>query len=78
MSEISITFLGAAETVTGSRFLVSSGDEQILVDCGLYQGSKEIQAKNREPFPVDASKIKAILLTHAHLDHSGYIPLLVR
>ena len=78
MSEISITFLGAAETVTGSRFLVTSGDEQILVDCGLYQGSKEIQAKNREPFPVDASKIKAILLTHAHLDHSGYIPLLVR
>ena len=78
MSEISITFLGATETVTGSRFLVKAGDEQILVDCGLYQGSKEIQAKNREPFPVDATTIKAILLTHAHLDHSGYIPLLVR
>ena len=78
MEELSITFLGATETVTGSRFLLSCGQERILIDCGLYQGSKEIQARNREPFPVDPRTISAILLTHAHLDHSGYIPLLVR
>ena len=78
MEAPSITFLGATETVTGSRFLISSGDERILVDCGLYQGSKEIQAKNREPFAVDPKSISAIVLTHAHLDHSGYIPLLVK
>ncbi len=78
MTTPSITFLGATETVTGSRFLVSSGDESILVDCGLYQGSKEIQAKNREPFAVDPRSLTAIILTHAHLDHSGYVPLLVR
>lgn len=73
-----ITFLGATETVTGSRFLLSAGDERILIDCGLYQGSKEIQARNREPFPVDPKTLSAIVLTHAHLDHSGYVPLLVR
>ena len=73
-----ITFLGATETVTGSRFLLEYENERILVDCGLYQGSKEIQAKNREPFPVDPESITAIVLTHAHLDHSGYVPLLVR
>jgi metallo-beta-lactamase family protein len=78
MENPSITFLGATETVTGSRFLVSSGEEQILIDCGLFQGSSEIQAKNREPFPIDATTIKAIVITHAHLDHSGYLPLLVR
>lgn len=74
----SITFLGATETVTGSRFLLSYGNEHILIDCGLYQGSKEIQARNREPFPIDPQTISAIVLTHAHLDHSGYVPLLVR
>lgn len=78
METPSITFLGATDTVTGSRFLLSFGAERILVDCGLYQGSKEIQAKNREPFAVDPATISAIVLTHAHLDHSGYIPLLVR
>lgn len=78
MAAPSITFLGATETVTGSRFLLASGDERILVDCGLYQGSKEIQAKNREPFAVDPRTLTAIVLTHAHLDHSGYVPLLVR
>lgn len=78
MGSPTITFLGATETVTGSRFLLEYENERILVDCGLYQGSKEIQAKNREPFPVDPETITAIVLTHAHLDHSGYIPLLVR
>lgn len=78
MGSPTITFLGATETVTGSRFLLEYENERILVDCGLYQGSKEIQAKNREPFPVDPESITAIVLTHAHLDHSGYVPLLVR
>lgn len=78
MESPSITFLGATETVTGSRFLLSFGNERILIDCGLYQGSKEIQARNREPFPIDPQSISAIVLTHAHLDHSGYVPLLVR
>lgn len=78
MGSPTITFLGATETVTGSRFLLEYENERILVDCGLYQGSKEIQAKNREPFPVDPETITAIVLTHAHLDHSGYVPLLVR
>lgn len=78
MEAPAITFLGATETVTGSRFLLSAGDERILIDCGLYQGSKEIQARNREPFAVDPRTISAIVLTHAHLDHSGYVPLLMR
>ncbi|CAB4549549.1 MAG: MBL fold metallo-hydrolase [Actinobacteria bacterium] len=78
MDNPSITFLGATETVTGSRFLITAGDERILIDCGLFQGSSEIQQKNREPFPIDATTIDAIVITHAHLDHSGYLPLLVR
>ena len=78
MEELSLTFLGATETVTGSKFLLTAGRERILVDCGLYQGSKEIQAKNREPFPIEPASITAVILTHAHLDHSGYLPLLVR
>ncbi len=73
-----ITFLGAAGTVTGSRFLVESGEARVLVDCGLYQGLKELRLRNWEPFAVDPATIDAILLTHAHLDHCGYLPVLVR
>ncbi|MBM7456819.1 metallo-beta-lactamase family protein [Oceanisphaera litoralis] len=73
-----ITFLGATQTVTGSKFLVSSGDTQILVDCGLYQGYKWLRERNRQPLPLDLRKLDAIVLTHAHLDHSGYIPVLYR
>lgn len=78
MSQVSISFLGATQTVTGSRFLISDGETKILVDAGLFQGTREIKDKNWEPFPVEPSSIDAIVLTHAHLDHSGYLPLLVK
>ncbi len=72
-----ITFLGAAENVTGSRFLVESGKSRILLDCGLYQ-EREFRARNWEAFPVEPSGIDHVLLTHAHLDHCGYLPKLVQ
>lgn len=73
-----LTFLGATGTVTGSRYLVSHDSQQLLVDCGLFQGYKQLRLKNWAPPPFDPQKIKAVLLTHAHLDHSGYLPLLVK
>ena len=73
-----ITFLGAAGTVTGSRFLLSCGETKVMVDCGLFQGLKELRLKNWEPLAVDAATISAVVLTHAHLDHCGYIPKLVQ
>ena len=78
MSQVLISFLGATETVTGSRFLVSDENSNILIDAGLFQGVREIKDKNWEPFPVEPSSLDAIVLTHAHLDHSGYLPLLVK
>ncbi|HEX4984635.1 MAG TPA: MBL fold metallo-hydrolase [Burkholderiales bacterium] len=74
----SLSFLGAAGTVTGSRYLVEAGGRRLLVDCGLYQGLKHLRLRNWEPFPVAPDSIDAVLLTHAHIDHSGYLPLLVR
>ncbi len=73
-----IQFLGAAETVTGSRFLLTTQDHKVLIDCGLFQGYKELRLKNWEPFPVPPGSLDAVVLTHAHIDHSGYLPLLVR
>lgn len=73
-----ITFLGAAGTVTGSRFLLTCGETQVMVDCGLFQGLKELRLKNWEPLPIDAGGLDAVLLTHAHLDHCGYLPKLVQ
>ncbi len=73
-----IQFLGAAQTVTGSRFLVSAGGKSVLVDCGLFQGLKELRLRNWDRFPVDPASIDAVLLTHAHIDHSGYLPKLTR
>lgn len=73
-----ITFLGAAGTVTGSKFLVEAAGVKILVDCGLFQGLKELRLKNWEPLEVAAEEIDAVVLTHAHLDHCGYLPKLVR
>ena len=73
-----VTFLGAAGTVTGSRYLVTTGERRILVDCGLFQGLKQLRLRNREPLPFDPRELDAVVLTHAHLDHSGYLPLLVR
>jgi len=74
----SLRFLGAAGTVTGSRYLLEIGRRRILVDCGLFQGFKQLRARNRKPFPVRPSTIDTVLLTHAHLDHSGYLPALIR
>ncbi|MBE4720030.1 MBL fold metallo-hydrolase RNA specificity domain-containing protein [Pseudarthrobacter sp. AB1] len=77
-NEDTLRFLGATDTVTGSRYLVESGGQRILIDCGLFQGFKRIRARNRVPFPVPPASIDAVLLTHAHLDHTGYVPALVR
>lgn len=74
----SIRFLGAAGTVTGSRFLVRSDGAQVLVDAGLFQGRKDLRLRNWAPFPVEPSSLDAIVLTHAHIDHSGALPLLAR
>jgi metallo-beta-lactamase family protein len=73
-----LTFLGATGTVTGSKYLLESGSGRVLVDCGLFQGLKQLRLRNWAPFPVDPASLDAVLLTHAHLDHSGYLPLLVR
>ncbi|WP_034923775.1 MBL fold metallo-hydrolase RNA specificity domain-containing protein [Gillisia sp. CAL575] len=78
MKSIKIHFLGASCTVTGSKFLLESQEANILIDCGMFQGIKELREKNWEPFPVDASIIDFVLLTHAHLDHTGYLPRLVK
>ncbi|RMG95642.1 MAG: MBL fold metallo-hydrolase [Deltaproteobacteria bacterium] len=73
-----IVFCGAAGTVTGSCHLVEVGGRRILVDCGLYQGGREVEQQNEEPFGFDPREIDAVILTHAHLDHCGRLPLLVR
>lgn len=78
MDEIQIAFLGAAGTVTGSRFLLSKGKTRVLVDAGLFQGIKELRLRNWEPFEVDPASLSAVVLSHAHLDHCGYIPSLVK
>ncbi|HTM24886.1 MAG TPA: MBL fold metallo-hydrolase [Vicinamibacterales bacterium] len=74
---IQITFLGAARTVTGSKYLIESNGSRIMVDAGLFQGLKELRLRNWEDFPVPPSSVQAIVLTHAHLDHCGYLPRLV-
>jgi metallo-beta-lactamase family protein len=71
-----ITFLGAAQTVTGSKYLLSFDSKKILVDCGLFQGVRELRQRNWRALSVDASAISRVILTHAHIDHSGYLPLL--
>lgn len=73
-----LTFLGAAGTVTGSRYLLDTGAKRVLIDCGLFQGYKQLRLRNWSPPPVDPASIDAVVLTHAHLDHSGYIPRLVK
>lgn len=77
-TKITIHFLGAAGTVTGSKYLIDTEDHQLLIDCGLFQGLKELRLKNWEYPPVDVSAIDAVLLTHGHFDHTGYLPLLVK
>lgn len=73
-----LTFLGAAGTVTGSKTLVSVGNKRILIDCGLFQGFKNLRLLNWTDFPFDVNDLDAVILTHAHLDHSGALPLLVK
>lgn len=75
---ISIQFLGAAGCVTGSQFLVTVGSRRVLIDCGMFQGSPEEVERNRMPFSFDVHSLDAVLLTHAHLDHCGRLPALVR
>ncbi|BFT31382.1 MBL fold metallo-hydrolase [Alteromonas sp. D210916BOD_24] len=73
-----LTFLGAVEGVTGSMHLLETEHSTILLDCGLYQGRREEEAKNQEPLPINVNKLDAVILSHAHLDHSGRLPILVR
>ena len=73
-----IQFLGAAGTVTGSRFLLSCDETKVMIDAGMFQGLKELRLKNWNPLPIDPAEISAVVLTHAHLDHCGYIPKLVK
>ena len=75
---ISLSFLGGAGTVTGSKYLIDTGRHRILVDCGLFQGYKQLRERNWAPFPVPPASVDAVILTHAHLDHSGYLPALIR
>lgn len=73
-----VTFLGGVGTVTGSKYLIVAAGRRVLVDCGLFQGLKPLRLMNWERFPVPPASIDAVILTHAHLDHSGYLPVLIR
>src|SRR5580765_3504551 len=72
-----LTFLGAAGTVTGSKYLVESNNKRLLVDCGLFQGGKVLRQRNWERLIADPATINWVILTHAHIDHTGYVPRLV-
>jgi metallo-beta-lactamase family protein len=76
--DVNVKFLGATGTVTGSRFLLDIGKFRLLFDCGLFQGVKELRLRNWEPFPVAADSIDAIVISHAHIDHTGYLPKLIK
>ena len=76
-TEVKLRFFGATGTVTGSRYLVEFGGRRLLVDCGLFQGLKQLRLRNWAPFPVPAASIDAVVMTHAHIDHSGFLPRLV-
>lgn len=76
--DVRVKFLGASATVTGSRFLIEFDDFRLLFDCGLFQGLKELRLRNWDHFPVDAESIHAVIISHAHIDHTGYLPKLVK
>jgi metallo-beta-lactamase family protein len=73
-----LTFLGAAGCVTGSKYLIEAAGKRLLVDCGIFQGSQELQGRNYKPLPIDPKTIDYVVLTHAHLDHTGWLPVLVK
>lgn len=73
-----LTFLGAVGTVTGSKYLLETTSKRLMIDCGLFQGLKLLRLRNWAPFPIDPKTIDEVILTHAHLDHSGYLPLLAK
>ena len=73
-----LTFLGAAGSVTGSKYLLEAAGKKLLVDCGLFQGTEDLKERNWNPLPIDPKTIDYLLLTHAHLDHTGWLPVLVR
>ena len=73
-----LQFLGATDTVTGSKYLLRQGQSSVLADCGLFQGYKQLRLRYWAPMPVDPASIDAVILTHAPIDHSGYLPLLAR
>ena len=75
---ITLRFLGATGTVTGSKTLIEADGRRVLIDCGLFQGFKQLRLRNWAPLPVSPAQIDAVVLTHAHLDHTGYLPLLAR
>lgn len=77
MTETVLSFLGAARTVTGSKAVIETDDAQVMVDSGLFQGIKELRLRNWESLPIDAAALDAVILTHAHIDHCGYLPRLV-
>ncbi|MCA1767452.1 MAG: MBL fold metallo-hydrolase, partial [Idiomarina sp.] len=73
-----IIFLGGAETVTGSKYLVETDSTRILIDCGLFQGYKWLRRRNWQPLPMGINQVDGVVLTHAHLDHSGFVPVLYK
>lgn len=75
---VALSFLGGTGTVTGSKYLLTAGGVKVLVDCGLFQGLKQLRLRNWAPLPVSPKEVAAVVLTHAHLDHSGYLPLFVK
>jgi metallo-beta-lactamase family protein len=76
--DIRVKFLGGAKSVTGSRYLLEINGYRLLFDCGLFQGMKELRLRNWDEFPIDPSTINAVIISHAHIDHTGYLPKLVR
>src|SRR6185312_7572988 len=78
MAAASLTFYGAAETVTGSKYLLEADNTKVLIDCGLFQGLKDLRQRNWNPLPFNPATVKAVVLTHAHIDHVGYLPRFVK
>lgn len=75
---IQLSFHGAAQTVTGSKYLVTAGGKKILIDCGMFQGARELRVRNWDPLPFNPQEVETVILTHSHIDHIGYLPKMVR